>query len=363
MARILSFLLLCASMLAAICLIVLSSGVVEFGEDAARKAVELSQDLTSIEQADFGRVQRNNISGMEMVHLLQKYDSSGYKHLIVTKGNPEGSYSIDSINDVHSDLYVNPGSVFRGSVVIDENDKIYAVKFVEKGVPDVKFDINEADAVGQSMESRIQEAQYALFRKFLTNRVQCSKYLQTCSKWAEAIKALDSAELQHVYNKYSSDLGNQEEFIEKQILQNKAQISFYNAIASNVNSWRDAKWWEAIIVSEFNQSSEDLTDNDGDDGKDDTGDDDKKDDDNNWLETPNVDDNVNQDSSVSDSNLDIGSDDTDVFEGIPTDSPDPLVSSAPPVSSEETPAASDDFMVSSAPDDTRTPVPIRGPDS
>ena len=156
-------------------------------------------------------------------------------------------------------------------------------------------------------------------------------------------------------------LRNQEEFIEKQILQNKAQISFYNAIASNVNSWRDAKWWEAIIVSEFNQSSEDLTDNDD---KDDTGDgDDKKDDDDNWLETPNVDDNVNQDSSVSDSNLDIGSDDTDVFEGIPTDSPDPSVSSVPPVFSKATPAASNDFMVNSAPDDTRTPVPIQGPDS
>ena len=165
MARMLSFLLLCVSMLAAICLIVLSSGVVKFGEDATRNAVELSQDLTSIEQADFGRVQRNNISGMETVHLLQKYDSSGYKHLIVTKGNPEGSYSIDSVNDIHSDLYVNPGSIFRGSVVRDENDNIYAVKFVEKDVPDVKFDINEADAVGQSMESRIQEAQYALFKK------------------------------------------------------------------------------------------------------------------------------------------------------------------------------------------------------
>ena len=258
MENVIGLFIVAASFLFSAVLVVAAFTAADIGMDAAKDAVAGAQKAISVEDVDFNRVKSNNISGIEVVQLIQKFDDSGYGHLVVTTGKPDGFYSADGITDTHSDNYISPEKKFSGSVVTDKNDVVYAVRFIENGSGSVEFDIKKASSEPKSIDSMIKDAQYSLFTKFLTNRVKCNKYMQLCSQWGEAVGQLNSAKLRNIYSKYAKDDTNQEEYIASQILVFDSQIRFYEAVTAEVKLWTENKWWEAVLSADLNNSSEPL---------------------------------------------------------------------------------------------------------
>lgn len=327
------------------------------GINETKSAIAEAQKAVSVEDVDFARVKSGSISGTEAVQLLQKFDDSGYGHLVVTSGKPDGFYSADGVTDIHSDYYVKPDKMFSGSVVANQNGIVYGVRFIEEGMENVEFDRKKAAAEPESMNRQVKEAQYKLFSKFLIHRGKCSQYMQLCSRWGKALKQLDDAQMRSIFTKYSKDSANQEEYMSAQVIAFDLQAKFYDAVSEQVKLWTENKWWEAILSADLDNSSEDL--NPGSPG--DNGDDDSP-----WWADPG---NSDSDSSVDDSDSDSdsenhdGSNTGDDVEVIIT--PDPSVSvepdaSAGPVPSVE-PGVSEEPVVTEEPVTTEEPVVTEEP--
>ncbi len=101
MENVIGLLIVAASFLFSAVLVVAAFTAADIGMDAAKDAVAGAQKAISVEDVDFNRVKSNNISGIEVVQLIQKFDDSGYGHLVVTTGKPDGFYSADGITDTH----------------------------------------------------------------------------------------------------------------------------------------------------------------------------------------------------------------------------------------------------------------------
>jgi len=323
MERALSVILLAVSMCISAVIVTAGIRVSRFGDQNIKSAMMQVQEAVSVEDADIARLEKGAITGMEAVALLQKFDSSGYGHLVVTSGKKEGSYSADGINDIHSDNYINPSTLFNGMSVKDENGVVFAVVFTQQGEERVPFNAEEAKKVGKSVDGQVQDSQYRLFKKALLNRAKCNEYLRLCSSWAGAIKDLDDAQMRSVYTKYSDDVENQEEYLSSQIVTYDAQSQFCMAVAGAVKEWTDGKWFEAILTT-GSESSEDLDEYGPDDVPD-----------NPWYDIPDVPE-PDDPGKIDDSNLNIDSDTNDsVNDGNDTvipDSPAPSAGPSPDVS-------------------------------
>lgn len=125
----------------------------------------------SVDTATMSAFSDKVITGTQVIQYTNRF-AAMYPVQIVTGERPEGFYTVMGITDPTSDTYVDGSLEFLGKVVKDDNGRIVAIQFVQKGCAIPEYDVNEAKAITEAiaMDKSLAEAQFKLDTVKYNNR-------------------------------------------------------------------------------------------------------------------------------------------------------------------------------------------------
>lgn len=180
------------------------------------------------------------------------------------------SYSIDDMNVLNSDGYVDPSAEYTCRFNKGDNDELLGISFIKVGADDnVVYDHDSALSRKQGSLTAIADRQYELYKKYQENRDKCEDVMNALTE------VYRLTEENTKWNMNAGDAEVDESDTDSHRIKNYGELAakyngytdFYNKLAECLRAWTKAGWFDVLyhgMILDF----DDTEDNDWSSGSD-----------------------------------------------------------------------------------------------
>lgn len=231
---------------------------------------QLTRVITT-DNVDYGIKLSGQLKGLEVRELAKEFNDSGVYTLTTVPANHAGFYSAKGMDDPSSTSYVADDGAYYGKTVSSDNGIVIAVLFREDSCDYGTFNLSTADAVSDSVEMNLVNAQYKFYQRVKANKELCKQSLGLCKEYAVAMDRLQKAFMDRLYRKTTNTTVEPQDMSFYVSMFNQ-QTEFLNKLADSIDVWTASGWYAPLYYTN------DVTSGGGDDDFDDFFDDDDDDD-------------------------------------------------------------------------------------